>query len=131
MLHLNIGNGKSHVSFGLEIAYWNIHHLPYGFDLGVDFEKSTFRVYSEAQTGLYLAGIAAGPYMEIKRANPVKAGLQTSLWANAFIGVDLRARFTKGKDTFSPGLYGKYLWIPGTNLNDGFDEHHGHNWDWD
>lgn len=136
MFHLNFGGGqKAQGSFGLEVAYWNVFGaLPYGFDLGVDFEKNRLRIYSEAQTGIYFGGLSAGPYLEFPKDAPARLGLQTSLWANAFVGIDFRARFGRGESRFAPGLYGKYLWTPGGNLREKFEENHPdeeNDWDWD
>lgn len=132
-LHLNIGGGKNQLSYGLEVAYWNVFGLPYGMDAGIEVEKSSLRVYTEAQTGLIFGGLSAGPYLEFLKDSPLKGGLQTSAWVNAFAGLNMRARFTKGPDTFSPGIYAKYIWTPGGGLYEKFRENHeeDNDWDWD
>lgn len=139
MLHYNFGGGaKGHFSFGVEVAYWNVYDLPYGFDLGIDFEKDRFRVYSEAQTGIYFGGVSAGPFLEFPKGQAARLGMQTSLWANAIIGLDVQARFSRGETRVAPGLYGKYMWTPGGNLLEEWEENHtdedtggGGGWDWD
>lgn len=135
MLHYNFGgNSKGQFSFGMEASYWNAFNFPYGMDLGVDFEKGRFRLYTEAQTGLIFGGISAGPYLELPKGAPAKLGLQTSVWANAFIGFDLRARFTRGETRIAPGIYAKYVGTPGGNLWEKWDENHetdGDGGDWD
>lgn len=136
MFHYNFGGGsKGQLSFGLEAAYWNVFEVPYGFDIGVDFEKGRFRLYTEAQTGIILGGVSVGPYLEFpKNGDPTRLGLQTSIWANAVLGVDLRARFSRGETRFAPGLYAKYPWTPGGNLQEKWEENHeseGGGGDWD
>ena len=139
MLHYNFGGGsKGHFSFGLEVAYWNVFELPYGFDFGIDFEKDRFRVYTEAQTGLYFGGLSAGPFVEFPKAQAPRLGLQSSIWVNAFIGLDIRARFLRAETRIAPGIYGKYRWTPGGNLLEEWEENHteegdggGGGWDWD
>jgi hypothetical protein len=106
MLHLNIGDDKLRCSWGLEFAYWNFSHFPWSVDMAVEFEKQKIRLYSEAQTGLGLAGLALGPVMEIQtNEKAVKLGLQTSVWGNYYWGFDLRGRFIGGKKFFCPGTY--------------------------
>lgn len=135
MFHLNFGGGnKAQFSWGLEAAYWNAFGIPYGFDLGVDFERGAWRIYSEAQASVVYAGTSIGPYLEFRKDAPARLGLQTSVWANIYLGVDFRARFTRGEARFAPGLYAKYLFTPGGNLWDEFEENHqggGDDWDWD
>ncbi|AHM63341.1 hypothetical protein D770_25480 [Flammeovirgaceae bacterium 311] len=135
MFHLNFGGGgKTQMSYGFEVAYWNAFGVPYGVDLGIDFEKGAWRVYSEAQAGVVYAGMAAGPYLEFKKDEPVKLGLQTSVWANIYFGIDMRARFTRGESRFAPGVYAKYVFTPGGNLWDELRENHeseDSDWDWD
>jgi hypothetical protein len=122
MLHFNIGDRPVRTSFGIEFAYWNIDHTPYGFDLGFDCQKGKFRLYSEMQTGVGVAGMSAGPFLEFRNEKPVSLGMQGSIWANYIVGMDLRFRFSKGQDYFAPGFYAKYLWGKGMNGS-------GHSWD--
>ncbi len=106
MLHLNIGGGKTRVSYGLEFAYWNFSHFPYSIDFATEFERKRVRLYSEMQTGIGVAGISAGPVLEIHTDTlSFKAGFQLSVWGNYFWGFDLRARFIDKKTLFCPGTY--------------------------
>lgn len=108
MLHINFGDKQIKASFAIEAAYWNIYFIPYSVDAGIEFEKNKIRLYSEFQTGIGLAGGSIGPVFEFntKEIN-VKGGIQASLWANYFIGFDLRYRRIGGKDFIAPGVYAK------------------------
>ncbi|MFN3402775.1 MAG: hypothetical protein ACK40G_01690 [Cytophagaceae bacterium] len=107
MLHFNFGESKRPtVSFAIEGAYWNIKSFPYSFDVGLEWERGKFRIYSEAQTGIGLMGVSSGPFLEFSSA-PVKLGLQMSAWANYFWGFDFRYRINSGKNVISPGTYVK------------------------
>lgn len=106
MLHFNFGGPKMKVSFGLEVAYWNFAHFPYSIDFCTEFEKQRIRLYSELQTGVGIAGVSAGPVMEIQTDKPaVKLGFQSSIWGNYFFGIDLRYRYIDKTSFFSPGTY--------------------------
>ena len=130
MYHLNIGDKSLKSSFGLEVAYWNINNFPYSIDLGIDFQKGKFRVYSEAQTGVGFAGVSLGPVIEFKKNTPMLIGLQTSGWINYLIGVDFRYRFFKGPDYIVPGVYLKYPWLIGNkNTTEGSSNHNNYDWD--
>ncbi len=108
MLHVNFGGEKVKASFGIECAYWNFSGFPYSIDMATEFEKHKIRFYSEIQTGVGLAGIAAGPIMEIQTdKSAVKLGIQGSVWANYFLGFDIRTRYIDNKIFFSPGVYVK------------------------
>jgi len=124
-IHFNIG-AIYHTSLGIEASWWNLKHVPYGFDLGVEFEKSNIRVYTEGQTGVYLAGFAAGPVMQFNSdSSSVKLGLQGSFWANFFLGTDVRVRHIDGHNTFCPGIYFK---LPvAADFDDG-DDNHSRRW---
>ncbi|HEY8402171.1 MAG TPA: hypothetical protein VIK89_12970, partial [Cytophagaceae bacterium] len=106
MLHLNVGKGKANVSFGVEAAYWNYKNFPYSIDFGFDAGGSKFRLYSEVQTGVGLAGIAAGPVLEFNEEG-TQLGFQGSFWANYFWGFDLRFRKIGGESYIAPGTYVK------------------------
>jgi hypothetical protein len=129
MVHFSIGN-KFRPAYGLEFSYWNFSHFPYSIDFGIDFEKSKFRIYSEAQTGIGITGISAGPCIEFKKESPIQLGLQGSFWVNYFLGIDFRFRYMRGKDYFAPGLYAKYPWLKGGSGNSSNSSHH-HHYDWD
>ncbi len=126
MLHFNFSEKKMHTSFAIELSYWNYESFPYSIDGGIEFERGKFRFYSEAQTGIAVLGLSMGPVLERKKAeNSWKIGVQGSMWANYFGGVDLRYRNMGGISAFSPGIYFK---LPlGTGDLDG-EYHH---WDFD
>jgi hypothetical protein len=130
MLHVNFGNGKIKPSIGFEVAYWNYEHFPYSVDLGIDYEKSKFRIYSEAQTGIAVTGLSAGPFVEFKKDSPIQAGLQGSFWINYYVGVDCRFRIMKGGNYIAPGIYAKLPLAPGFLGNEENNESHS-DWDWD
>lgn len=108
MVHFNIGEGKVRTSWGLEMSYWNYEGFPYSVDFGLEFEKRKFRFYSEAQTGIGLMGVAIGPVAEVNYdEKSFKVGLQTSLWMNYFLGLNLRYRRVGKQNYFAPGTYFK------------------------
>ncbi len=108
MLHINFGDKQVKASFAIEAAYWNFYFIPYSLDAGIEFEKQKIRVYSEFQTGIGLAGGSIGPVFEFNTKEIiVKGGIQASLWANYFIGFDLRYRRIGGKEFIAPGVYAK------------------------
>src|SRR5437879_2862168 len=49
MVHWDFGNHSNGFSYGIESSYWNFLHgiWPYGFDLGLEYGYSHFRLYSE------------------------------------------------------------------------------------
>lgn len=127
MVHFNIGNKTVKTSFGVELAFWDFSQsLPYGCDIGIEHQKSKWRIYSEVQTGLVFGGISAGPCLEIRKDSCCKMFLQTSVWANAFLGMDMRFRFGKGERYFSPGLYAKLPFPPNglKSFNEEYAEKH-------
>jgi len=127
MLHINIGNKHVKASFGFELAYWSFSHtLPYGCDIGIEHQKSKWRVYTEAQAGIIWGGISAGPCLEIRKDSSCKMFIQTSIWANALIGIDLRFRYSESEHYFAPGLYAKFPFTPGgwDSFNDEYDKNH-------
>ncbi|MBL7932915.1 MAG: hypothetical protein JNL60_13490 [Bacteroidia bacterium] len=108
MLHVNFGGEKVRVSYALELAYWNFRNVPYSVDFAMEFERKRIRLYSEAQTGVGVAGIAAGPVIEIQTDKPaLRVGLQGSVWANYFLGFDFRFRYIDKKKLYCPGIYVK------------------------
>src|SRR5690349_7360633 len=98
MLHVNFGDKKIRASWGLEFAYWNFNNFPYSVDFCAEFEKKKFRLYAEAQTGIGVAGLSAGPVLEFNRLDSkTSLGFQTSVWANYYWGFDFRMRFINGR----------------------------------
>jgi hypothetical protein len=132
MLHLNFGRGKPSVSFALEGAYWNVSNFPYSVDFGIEFDRrKTTRFYSELQTGIGVAGVSAGPVLQVGGGDGAKLGLQGTGWINYYIGLDYRMRFFRGQKHHSAGLYAK-LPVATTGLD--HDGNGGHSWgggDWD
>jgi hypothetical protein len=132
MMHINFGDKKIRTSYAIEFSYWNYQRLPYSFDFGLEFERGKMRLYSEAQTGLLLAGISAGPVLERDFENQkFNVGFQGSAWANYFMGVDLRARLIGGKGYICPGTY---LKLPLIIFSKDFHNNSNNNssgWDWD
>lgn len=127
MVHINFGGEKIHASYAIESAYWNYEHFPYSIDGGIEFESGRFRIYSEFQTGVAVAGISCGPVFELNKTG-AHLGVQGSVWGNYFLGVDLRIRRIE-KTTFkSPGVYLKLPIGPGGSKN---SNNSNHNWDWD
>jgi len=108
MVHWNIGNKMTRASWGVEFAYWNWNHFPYSIDGGMEFGRQRIRLYSEAQTGIGILGLSAGPVLEFQTKKPaLRLGFQGSLWANYFGGVNLRFRRIDKHGYFCPGLYVK------------------------
>lgn len=130
MLHVNFGEEKKRVSVALELSYWNYENFPYSFDGGIEIEKHRIRLYSEAQTGIGLAGLSIGPVLEFRGdEKKLKAGFQTSLWGNYFLGFDLRLRKIAKQTYICPGTYVK---IPLGIYGDDPDGDSDFDWDgWD
>jgi hypothetical protein len=118
MLHYNFGGEKRTTSFAIEAAYWDVRKFPYGFDFAIEFDKAKVRLYSEAQTGIGVAGIAIGPVVEFNtKEHHTRVGLQGSVWANYFLGFDYRFRTIDKEKFHAFGIYGK---LP--IAHSGFDE---------
>lgn len=106
-------------SLGFELGYWgggfefaNIG-FPFGADLGVEFTRTRWRLYSEAQAG-WIAGLSAGPYLELPYSQaPAAFGLQGSTLGSYFAGADLRGRIGTDGRTLSPGVFGKFIHCEG------------------
>ena len=128
MLHVNFGAGKIRASYGLEFAYWNFNHFPYSIDFATEFERHRIRLYSEAQTGIGIAGISAGPVIEIQTDEPsVKTGFQGSVWGNYFWGFDIRFRTIAKNKFFCPGTYLKGG-FDGRDENGNIIQGNSHSW---
>lgn len=126
MLHLNFGGEKRSTSFAIETAYWNVDGFPYSVDLGLEFERKRFRLYSEGQTGILLTGLSFGPVIEFQKGNGIHVGVQGSCWINYGLGVDYRMRFIDHQKIKSVGLYAK---LPISTS--GLDEDGDSSSDWD
>jgi hypothetical protein len=139
MLHVNFGEGKPTVSYGIEGAYWDFSHFYYGIDGGFEFGDNKVRLYGELETGLYVVGMGMGPVLEYNSIqSKVHLGFQYSIWANYFLGLDYRKRWI---DSTTYNCVGIYLKVPfnttgfdnstSSNTTTTTDHHHHHHWDWD
>ncbi|MBI5541011.1 MAG: hypothetical protein HY951_13180 [Bacteroidia bacterium] len=131
MFHVNFGGEKIRGSFALEVAYWNLEHFPYSFDGGIEFESKKIRFYSEIQTGILVAGLSVGPLLQINtNEGSAHFGIQTSVWANYFIGFDYRKRWVNKEKLNCFGVYAKlpvaHSGFSESNSNSNYDS-----WDWD
>jgi hypothetical protein len=129
MLHVNFGRGKPTVSFAIEVSYWNVTKFPHSVDFGIEFDRrKTTRFYSELQTGIGVAGVSAGPVLQVGGGDGAKLGLQGTGWVNYYIGLDYRMRFFRGQKHHSAGFYAK-LPVATTGIDHG---NGGGSWgDWD
>jgi hypothetical protein len=130
MLHVNFGRGKPTVSFAMEAAYWNVTNFPHSVDFGIEFDRrKTTRFYSELQTGIGVAGVSAGPVLQVGGGDGAKLGLQGTAWINYYVGLDYRMRFFRDQKHYSAGIYAKLPIATSGFDNDGDS---GGSWgDWD
>ena len=133
MIHLNFGGEHLKVSYAVECSYWNLKNIYYGIDGGIEFEKNAIRLYSELQTGFGLAGISAGPVLEL---NTIKSkfylGFQSTIWANFFVGIDYRKRWINSMNYNCAGLYFKFPYkSTGFSSSSTTNNQHYDDWDWD
>ena len=113
MIHVNFGGEKTRISYAVECSYWNFRHFFYGVDGGIEWGPERFRVYSEMQTGFGLAGLALGPLLELNTTEgTAHFGMQSSVWANYFLGFDYRRRWVN-KDKYN--CLGVYFKVPFTD----------------
>jgi len=125
MIHYNF-NGS--FTFGIEASYWNrrwetsINDFEFaqGLDIGIEMFKPkvessylhNFRIYSEYQCGILVAGNSIGPFIEfsLDESSKTKVGIQNTLWgAYMFIGGDLRIlKYTDRTES----LIGSYVKVP-------------------
>jgi len=129
-LHYQFGNTKGSLAFGFEISYWvepvtypsaepttspikqgtYRSDLPwsYGIDLGFEASRSVFRFYTEPEIGPIYFGLGIGPVFEINRENvDIRFGAQSTLWAAAFGGIDLRCSAFRSGPILSAGSFAK------------------------
>lgn len=127
MFHYNFGGEKRHFSFAIETAYWNLKHFYYSIDGGLEFGKKRIRLYSEAQTGIGLVGVGCGPVLEINTAEgKAHLGLQTTIWANYYVGLDYRYRRIDKTNFNCIGIYAKVPFATSGMSSSGGGSH---NWD--
>ncbi|WP_347159581.1 hypothetical protein [Pontibacter chitinilyticus] len=129
-LHYNFGQKQPKVSWGIEAAlWWYKDGFPISGNLGFEHRKNSTILYTQAQTGIALAGVSAGPYLEFKKDEAtVKLGLQTDYWINYFVGLNYRIRYNGAGKEKALGMYLKApigLGLEDNDADDDFD------WDWD
>ncbi|MFD2512735.1 hypothetical protein ACFSRY_02545 [Pontibacter locisalis] len=126
--HYNFGDKKPKVSWGVEAAiWWYEDKFPISANLGFDKRKGSTVLYSQAQTGVGLAGISVGPYLEFRKEEASTTfGLQTDYWLNYYAGLNYRIRYGGGEKQRAFGLYLKAPIILGSE-----DEEEGDGWDWE
>lgn len=128
MIHYSFGGEKRHFSYGIEGAYWNLKHFYYSYDAGIELSKKRVRIYGEVQTGIGVTGISAGPVIEYnKEERKLRAGFQTTAWANYFLGFDYRYRRI---DKTNFHCVGTYLKVPFAT-KDMKSSSAGNHYDWD
>jgi hypothetical protein len=125
MLHWNFSENEFKAfSYGVEASYWNfekdngesywegvqpnLKKPGYGLDVGAELDFKNLRLYAEPQVGLVLAGVSAGPVLEIPKGggNP-RLGSQASGWVGMLALADFRYRRMDGKNIQAVGLSGK------------------------
>lgn len=114
MFHWNFGGDKDKFSWALETAYWQTVGNPqygnthlHGFDVGIEFQANTKRIYCEYQRGEIIYGGSFGPVLEFNEQGSY-FGLQGSAWGSLLAGVDLRLRYTSNHGiVFAPGTFVK------------------------
>jgi hypothetical protein len=106
VLHANLRDGKIHFSLGVEGSYWNLDRkVGYSYGMEYDFRKQA-RLYGELQAG-FLAGASVGPVLQVS-GQGLDMGMQGSLWASWFLGIDCRYRLlTRSHGELAPGVFAK------------------------
>ncbi|MFD2248587.1 hypothetical protein [Pontibacter ruber] len=127
MLHYNFGDKKPKLSWGIEAAvWWYEDGFPISANIGFDRRKGSTILYTQAQTGIAVAGLSVGPYLELRKEEPTVLGLQTDYWINNYLGLNYRIRYGGGQKQKALGGYVKLpvSLIPEEEREDG-------DWDWD
>jgi hypothetical protein len=107
MVHWRFGSTvEKQIDYGLEASFWE-DDVQVGVDLGVDFSKNKFRVYSELEPSLIIIGLSGGMVVEFSKNEMSKLGFQGSVWAACFAGVDYRFRILNGENIRMFGLFAK------------------------
>ena len=113
--HLNLHFGGHGVEFslGLETSVWKemSTEMFVGADAGMEynFSREIWVPYAELQVGvLGLAGLSVGLVSD----GDYGAGLQTSLWGNAFVGAMVRYRQFWDTEYSREGSIGAYVKAP-------------------
>ncbi|MCC9169124.1 hypothetical protein, partial [Pontibacter harenae] len=106
MLHYNFGQKKPKVSWGIEASlWWYENQFPISTNFGFDKRKGSSVLYLQAQTGIGLVGLSAGPYVEFRKDDTAVLGLQTDYWLNYFAGLNYRVRYGGGEKQKAMGIY--------------------------
>jgi hypothetical protein len=126
--HFNFGDKKPKISWGVEASLWwyENNNVPVSANLGFDRRKGSTILYTQAQTGVALAGLSAGPYVEFRKEEPTIVGLQTDYWVNYYLGLNYRVRYNKEGTKKAFGLY-----IKAPIVTDPEENSDGDDWDWD
>ena len=128
IVHFNFGEHKPRISYGFECSYWDVRYFNYGVDVGAEYESEKFRIYSELETGVGIAGVAAGPVFELNTTeNKTHLGFQGSVWTNFFLGFQYRKRWIDKTMFNCAGIYAKVPFIIGKNTASETQEHWGWN----
>lgn len=126
-LHFNFGDKRPRVSWGVEASlWWYKDAFPVSGSFGFDHRKGSSVLYLQGQTGVALAGISAGPYLQLKKGEAPALGLQTDYWVNYYMGLNYRVRYGKGENQKAIGFYVKAPIELGAN-----SEEDNNDWDWD
>jgi len=118
MLHFEFTGHKSFAqrfSYSFEVSYWVPNYFC-GVDAGIEVGSGKLILYSEAEAGIFIAGLSWGPYINFLGKDKM-AGFQTTLWGNWFWGFDLRWRSGNGY----LGTYGK---LPVNESTGHYSHHH-------
>ncbi|WP_266203209.1 hypothetical protein [Pontibacter kalidii] len=127
-LHFNFGDKKPKVSWGVEASLWWFEdQFPVSGSLGFDRRKGSTVLYMQAQTGIGIAGVSAGPYLELRKEDVAVLGLQTDYWVNYFAGLNYRVRYNGEGKQRALGIYVKAPMQFGLDDEDGEED----DWDWD
>ncbi|MFC1585240.1 hypothetical protein ACFL5V_06820 [Fibrobacterota bacterium] len=104
---INFGHENN---YGLELGVWNKRHyflknLRTGWDIGLLGSPHTLETYADFQIGMGILGISQGIYV-MRMEKETRYGIQFSLWANVFAGINLKQRIGISSDAnSSAGIY--------------------------
>ncbi len=108
MIHIYFGQDKTNLGVGFEGA---IYSRIGGIDLGFELRGRNLILYTEYEYSKIFYGLAAGPFIQLKNGdNKFLFGIQGSLWANFFFGLDYRLRGAKNFTEHGPGMYFKQIY---------------------
>ncbi|PRY07823.1 hypothetical protein CLV24_12213 [Pontibacter ummariensis] len=129
-IHFNFGEKKPKVSWGVEAAVWWFEdQFPISGNLGFDRRRGSTVLYMQAQTGVGVAGISAGPYLELRKEDSPVLGLQTDYWLNYYAGLNYRVRYSGEGNQKALGFYLKAPLSVGGDVED--EDEDDWDWDWD